>query len=294
MPYVIRNSIVLGSMLLLVVLLGGYYRWIHQAGKERAIARETQAVEAELQRTALLVDELNSTTKEVSGIVDRWSRRSKDIPEADYSSGTYAYLNQLIDWSGFVKLDMVYIGATKMQNHGYNTYGLRGEALFQNLYRFLWYIENGRRLYKVNSIALRGIEVREKEDIEPQYLVAFDMEIRAYHTSLKGLASAENAPAVIPAFLSFSPFMPLILSDVPPNINDLVEVERSQLRAVIPGKAFVADQKNRVVTLEEGDEVYLGYVTKIVPEEGRVEFTLNKGGIVERFELRTTSRTTNK
>jgi len=49
-----------------------------------------------------------------------------------------------------------------------------------------------------------------------------------------------------------------------------------------------------VVTLEEGDEVYLGYVTKIVPEEGRVEFTLNKGGIVERFELRTTSRTTNK
>jgi hypothetical protein len=63
---------------------------------------------------------------------------------------------------------------------------------------------------------------------------------------------------------------------------------------VIPGKAFVADQKGRIVTLEEGDEVYLGYVTRIDPEKGAVEFMLNKGGIIERAELRIPFHTTNK
>jgi len=292
--YVIRNTLVLGTILLLVVLIGGYYRGIYQVSKEKKIDQETRAVEAELQRTALLIEQLNVTSKEVNDIVARWTRRAKDIPEVDYSSGTYAYLNRIIDWSGFLKLDMVYLGSTQMRDYGYNTYSLKGEALFQNFYRFLWYIENGRRLYKVRSISLRGIEVREKEDVETQYLVAFDMELRAYYTSLKGLATAENAPTVVPAFLSFNPFIPLITTEIPPNTRDLVEVDRSELRAVIPGKAFVADQKGRIVTLEEGDEVYLGYVTRIDPEKGAVEFMLNKGGIIERAELRIPFHTTNK
>jgi hypothetical protein len=65
-----------------------------------------------------------------------------------------------------------------------------------------------------------------------------------------------------------------------------VEVERSDLKAVIPGKAFVLDQGNVIKTLQEGDEVYLGYVTRIDPENGRIECTLNKGGIIEKVELK--------
>ena len=58
------------------------------------------------------------------------------------------------------------------------------------------------------------------------------------------------------------------------------------MRAVIPGKAFVLDQSNTIRTLQEGDEVYLGYVTKIDPSQGRLECTLNKGGIIEKTELK--------
>ena len=64
-----------------------------------------------------------------------------------------------------------------------------------------------------------------------------------------------------------------------------MEVERSDLKAVIPGKAFVLDQANSIRTMQEGDEVYLGYVTRIDPEAGRMECTLNKGGIIEKVEL---------
>jgi hypothetical protein len=65
-----------------------------------------------------------------------------------------------------------------------------------------------------------------------------------------------------------------------------VEVERSDLKAVIPGKAFLLDQTNVIRTLREGDEVYLGYITRVDPEGGRLEATLNRGGIIEKVELK--------
>ena len=100
------------------------------------------------------------------------------------------------------------------------------------------------------------------------------------------LAAAPGERAIVPNYLAVDPFGPIILSDVPPNLDGLVEVERSDLKAVIPGKAFVLDQDSNIRTLSEGDEVYLGYVTRIIQEEGRIECTLNKGGIIERIELK--------
>ena len=55
---------------------------------------------------------------------------------------------------------------------------------------------------------------------------------------------------------------------------------------MIPDKAFVIDQSNNFRTLEPGDAVYLGYVTKLSPDEGKIECTLNKGGIIEKVELK--------
>jgi hypothetical protein len=37
--------------------------------------------------------------------------------------------------------------------------------------------------------------------------------------------------------------------------------------------------------LEEGDPVWLGSITKILPAEGKVECMLDKGGVPEHFEL---------
>ena len=72
------------------------------------------------------------------------------------TSQSYAYFSRLIDLSGEVKLDMVYTGSTMLGNYGYNIYNLKGEAPFENLYRFIWYLENDRRLYKIQHDLTRG------------------------------------------------------------------------------------------------------------------------------------------
>jgi hypothetical protein len=66
---------------------------------------------------------------------------------------------------------------------------------------------------------------------------------------------------------------------------DEIEIERSVLTAVTPGKAFITDQNQKSRILLEGDKVYLGYVTRILPNEGKIECMLNRGGVAERYEL---------
>ncbi|MBM2839541.1 MAG: hypothetical protein HW412_69 [Bacteroidetes bacterium] len=286
MSYKIRNSVVLGVLLFLVLGVGVYVRGFNLPGKLNKIETEIRTIEDQLQNTPNLVAEFNDLSANLADTKKRWENRNKDIPPVDVTSQTYAYFSHLIDLSGDVKLDLLYTGVEQKGNYGFNVYNLRGEAPFENFYRFIWYLENGRKLYKIQKMNVKGLEVAPKEDEPGGILVTFEMVVHAYFSSVAELASAPGERTITPNYLMIDPFNPVISSDIPANLRKLIEIERSDLKAVIPGKAFVLDQTNTIRTLTEGDEVYLGYVTKIDPEQGRIECTLNKGGIIEKVELK--------
>lgn len=286
MSYKVRNSIVLGVLVALILGVGTYIRAFNLPAKADIIEAEISRIDEELQNTPNLVNQFNDLSATLEDTKKRWENRNKDIPPADISSQTYAYYSRLIDLSGPIKLDMIYQGVQQKGNYGYNIYNLKGEAPFDNLYRFIWYMENGRKLYKIQSLKMKGLEIPPKPDEEGGFVVTYEMVVHAYFSSVAELSSAPGERTITPNYLAVDPFAPVISSDVPPNVLGLVEIERSDLKAVIPGKAFVLDQDNSIRTLGEGDEVYLGYVTKIIPEDGRIECTLNKGGIIERVELK--------
>ena len=293
MPYQLRNSIVLGVLLVLILIGGGFYHWIRQPGLIDEVDVKIKKVDTELQNTPDLIGQFNTTRANVQDMQSRWQNRMKDIPPADQTAQTYAYLNRIIELAGFLKLDMIYQGDQKFGNYGYNSYNLKGESTFENYYKFVWMMENGRRLYKIATLNMRTIEIvkaaaepgKEPTPEEREFRVGFEMVIHAYYTPTTDLTGSVGVGDIMPAALNYNPFKPLILSSIPPNSLGLVEVDRSELKAVIPGKAFIQDQNNLIQTLQEGDEVYLGYVTGIDPENGMVEFTLNKGGIIEKFDL---------
>ena len=286
MSYKLRNSIALGILLFLILAVGTYIRAFNLPKKITALEKEIQKIDEELQNTPNLVNQFNDLSAVLTDTQKRWEGRNKDIPPVDITAQSYAYFSHLIDLSGEVKLDMVYTGTTSQTNYGFNTYVLKGEAPFDNLYRFIWYLENDRRLYKIQTIALKGLEVAPTDQEEGKVLVTFDMTVQAFFSSVSELSSSLGERQRLPNVLTADPFEPVISAGLPPNIDGLVEIERSDLKAVIPGKAFVLDQNNTIRTMHEGDEVYLGYVTRIVPDEGRLECTLNKGGIIEKVELK--------
>ena len=83
----------------------------------------------------------------------------------------------------------------------------------------------------------------------------------------------------------YDAFYPLIRNEIPPNVDELLDVQGAKLLALIPEGAFIADTHGNTYLVWEGEQVYLGYLTKIDYEENNVSFILNKGGIIERITL---------
>ena len=285
MSYTIRNTIVLGSVLLLILLVGIYLTVFYLPKSLTTINAEIRKLELDLQNTPDLANQYNTTAAQLADMKKRWETRNKDVPPKDVTGETYGYLNRTIDVSGEVKMDLTYVGPRDFGNYGYNVYSLKGEAPFNNIYRFIWYAENGRRLMKLNNLSLRGYEAKDKATGETKILVLFEMELQAFFSSIPELNNAPGVLSSTPATLTSNPFYPLIFHEIPPPQADEIEIERSDLKAVIPGKAFIVDQNQKSRILEEGDKVYLGYVTRILPNQGKIECLLNKGGVAERYEL---------
>jgi hypothetical protein len=152
MSYKIRNSVVLGVLLLLIIGVGTYLRAFHLPKKEKVIDVEIKRIDDELSNTPNLIHEYNELSAKVADTKRRWESRHKEIPPEDFTGKTYDYFSTLIEKSGGLRLNMVYQGLQAKGNYGYNVYNLRGEGTFANLYKFLWHIENGRKLLKIASL----------------------------------------------------------------------------------------------------------------------------------------------
>jgi hypothetical protein len=282
----IRNTVILGIVLLLIVATGGFFTWYQIPKSIARVDKDIKKLNDELQNTPDLANEYNTTAAMLEDVKVRWETRHKEVPEKDITGETYGYFNRTMDLSGEVKMDMTYVGPKDFPNYGYNVYTLKGEAPFQNLYKFIWYSESGRRLFKISNLTLRGYEAKDPDTKNTRILVLFDMELQAFYSNMPELNNAPAPRVGTPARLTSNPYYPLILREIPPPQPDEIEIERSDLKAVIPGKAFIIDQNLKSRILEEGDPVYLGYVTKIIPDDGKIECLLNKGGVAEKFTLK--------
>jgi len=283
--YIIRNTIILGVVLFVIAAAGSYLTLFSMPRKVRIIDADIKKIETELQNTPDLANTYNTLNAHLEETKKHWDTRSKDVPPRDITGETYGVLNRIIEESGDVKLDMRYVGPKDSKNFGFNVYSLKGEATFPSFYNFIWFIENGRRLFKISNIGLKGYETKDAKTGETVLLVQFELDLEAYYSTIPELNLAPSQQPLAATAISGNPFYPLILRDLPAAQPGEIEIERSDLKAVIPGKAFVVDQNQKTRTLEEGDPVYLGYVTRIMPDQGKIECLLNKGGVSEKVEI---------
>ena len=119
----------------------------------------------------------------------------------------------------------------------------------------------------------------------PLYLVNFDFVVNVYFANDDRFTTANLKENNLNPGRIYDVFYPLIRNELPPNTEELLEVEGSKLLALLPDGAFISDTKGNTFMLWEGDQVYLGYLTKIDYNKNRVNFILNKGVIIEKVYL---------
>ncbi len=143
----VRNTLVLGAVFLVIFLFGMGVWWWWQPRELKKIDKEVQRINKELEDLPGLTDEVQRLTTQYQDVKRRYDSRSKEIPQFDISSQTYEYMSQGIDEAGFLKFDMKFLGTKQKISWGYNAYKLDlGEAQFENLFKFIYFLENGQTI----------------------------------------------------------------------------------------------------------------------------------------------------
>jgi hypothetical protein len=287
MSFKLRNTIVLGVFFLLVSGGGFVYWFFIQPKQLDSAVANIRRLERELQELPALIEQVKQLTSQYHDLKRKYDSRSKEIPVTDITSQTYAYMSRGIDEAGFLRFNMTYAGAREFTNWGVNSYVLQdGEASFSNLYKFVYYLENVKRLYKINSLNLVQQEQVDQEKGETKKWIAFSMELHAYYTKIPELATSLAAKSLGLARAPFDPFNPIILQAISQTSPvGVINADNVEVKAVLPGKAFILFQ-NELQVLHLGDRVWRGYVSRIIPQESKVIFTLDEGGIIRRVEKR--------
>lgn len=285
MTFKVKNTIYLAIVLGVIVLLGSavYYFW--QPRQLRALQKKQKQIERQLQDLPVLIEEVQRLTQEYQDVKRRYDSRSKEIPPFDVSSQTYEYMSKGIEEAGFVKFDMRFLGSDDRGRWGFNAYSLtQGEADFENLFKFIYFLENGIRLYKIATIDASVREQINDETKEVSRSVVFTMELHAYYANkIPELSTslAAKPMAVYPTVPDpFKPLVTEVIATQPP--EDEINADACEVKAILPGKAFVLYQ-GELLVFHVGDKVWRGTVAAIDPQTSSVEFVLNEGGVVRKL-----------
>lgn len=161
-----------------------------------------------------------------------------------------------------------------------------GEGDFHDLFSLISLFESSTELYKISLKEIKQTFTPDKEG-KMQEKILFKLNLDAYYTlnpefNFDSILVRKNLRSVL--YIS-NFFESLIKLEIPPNDEGLFEVDGSKLLAIMPDAVYLVDKKGNSYTLTEGDEVYLGYLTKIDYQNHTCDFLLNKGGILEKVSL---------
>ena len=283
------NTVIL-SVLLAAAVGGGYYVTQRvQPAELEAVEADIEAIESRDAHVETLLVEEAAASEAAAATLAQWNTRYKVLPSELTSAEVVSYLNAL-SARGFHRFDLALSGMDPGPTATAYTYQVTGEAYFESLFAFIWHLENGRGLYRVRDLQVKK-EVTTLGDAETGrqvVLASFSMAVDAFFSSNRDISAPEGVvppPEAFPARrAAVNPFFPFVLETLPPNTDDLVDVDADPLVSVVGGTA-VFSRGGQLRQLRAGDRVYLGRVASVDPRVARVTIDLNKGGIRERVEL---------
>ncbi len=285
MSYKLRNIIVLGTLCFLLVAAAIYIVGFHYPKKISAVEKQVAGIKKQIAGLQGVEEEYKNIDTIIKEKEERLANLNKRVVPSVTPSESYRYLISILKYSGMLDFDMLFQGTKKTNGYSYNVYNIKGEGPFYKIYEFVTYLEKGPYFYKIENLNLHMVENKDKETKQYQIIIPFEMEIWALFADVPDLPPIRRTLASVRVPRATNPFYPYIYRDLPDNVDNLPEVERAELKAIVKDKVFIADAEGIIHELQEGDKVYLGYLKTIDEENNEAHFILNKGGIVEKFSL---------
>ena len=272
------------ALLIIILVAGGIYIFVVQQGD----LSERQDKLVELNKNVYDPEELNTRyldlEKRSAELDSILANRKFNIPQNVNSIKFYNFINKIV--ANFPKettVNIEYLGQTPDKEFFFHEYKLAGGGNYNDVYKMIYAIEQSKELKKIGKLSFSNLV--KTDDEVPLFLVNFELIAQVYFSSDTRFAPAEFVENNLSTGPIYDAFYPLIRNEIPPNVDNLLDVQGGRLLALIPEGAFVADNKGNTYLVWEGEQVYLGYLTKIDYDNNTVSFILNKGGIIEQVTL---------
>ena len=281
----LKNTLMLLVLLIIISVAGGVFSFVWQKSDIDEQKKKLNDLNLNAYNTEELTDQLNTLKSRAIELDSILALRKFNIPVNLHQSEFYNFINKVsfgFAPESFVNIE--YQNIINEKHYKYFSYKLSGTAYFNDVYKMIFAIEQSKELKKITSISFDNF-VKVDEDGMPQYFITFNIDCAVYFSENDQFASSVSKENRLTPNPLYDIFYPLIRNDIPPNIDELLDVQSAELLALIPEGAFIADSKGTTYLLWEGDKVYLGYLTEIDYDENIVHFVLNKGGIIEKITL---------
>lgn len=281
----LKNTLALVGLLIFILIAGGAYILIFQRGELSAKEDKLRELKANDYNTEQLSIQYEDLYKRATVLDSVLAARKFNIPQNLSSVKFYDFVTRLTNGlSEDIKVDVEY-GEQKQERDFYlYEYKVKGLAPYNDLYKFIYGIEQSKELKKVTSINLGSIVQNNKEE-GPKFLVAFTLVVHVYFSNNNRFATAEFVENDLSARPLYDAFYPLLRNEIPSNTEGLLDIQGAKLLALVPEGAFLTDATGGTFLLWEGEPVYLGYLTSIDYKNNKVKFIINRGGIIEKVEL---------
>ena len=281
----LRSTLSLLGLLLFIVLIGAIYIFMFQRSDLNDREDKLKELNANSYDPVELADRYEQL-KVRSAILDSVLQSRKfNIPKDLSSIKFYNFINNVVsNFSEHTEVNIEFQKREQAKDFFFYEYKLTGSGFYNEFFRLIYSIEQSKELKKIITLNM-GNMIKTDVDGIPLFLVSFEMNAQVYFSNDSRFAPEELVENDLRTGPIYDAFYPLIRNEIPPNVDELLDVQGSKLLALIPEGAFIADTHGNTYLVWEGEQVYLGYLTKIDYEENSVSFILNKGGIIEKITL---------
>ncbi|MAT57054.1 MAG: hypothetical protein CMF23_03695 [Ignavibacteriae bacterium] len=281
----LKNTLVLISILILIIAGGILFTSFYQQSEIGEKENQIKELQVNAYDTEELLYQLEEIKKRSAKLDSVLALRKFNVPVNLPQSRFYDFVNRVsFNFSPNSFVNIEYQNLVEEDFFKYYVFTINGTASFNDLYSLIYAIEQSKELKKISSGSITNL-VKVNEEGFPLYLVSFKFTVSVYFSADDRFATSELRENRLKPNPLFDFFYPLIRNEIPPNVDNLLDVQSGKLLALIPDGAFISDSKGNTYLLWEGDEVYLGYLTEIDFESNEVHFILNKGGIIEKVVL---------
>lgn len=283
MSYALRNTIILLVTLFLFVGAGLGFTKFYQQGRIVDLAAELEVQNQDLTSKQQIRDQYPSLLNRYNTAREIVLGYDKTLFPSNDPDDVYNYLSEIQGEELEIYYDFILEDSTQQGQYGIINSNITGLGVYSDFVTFVNQLENSELLNKISEISvLPGNNI---EDLE---YVDFAFKLQSYYQreSFEAQNSGIDPIRMNQNISVFNPFKPLILNDIPPNTDNLIDVQTSRLLGLTGSRVFIVDNTGKRHSLKIGDKVYLGYLETINTQEREAVFSLDKGGINEFFTLK--------